>query len=68
MADKAERVKELQNKLHDRRKQLASLRAEMDEIEAELRPLLDRESGLSKLQRAGLSEAEMKAIMAGDQV
>ncbi len=57
-----ERVKELQAKLHDRRKQMAELRKEMDEIEEELLPMLTKESALNKLKRAGLTVDELKAL------
>lgn len=57
-----DKIKELQNKLQDRRQKIVALRKEMDEIEAELIPLQNRQSAVKKVQRAGLSEAEVKAL------
>lgn len=53
----------LQVKLHEKRKQMAELRKEMDEIESKLLPMLNRESAINKFKRAGLSEAEFKSLM-----
>ncbi len=57
-----DQIKELQAKLQDRRNQLAAIRKEMDEIEAQLIPLQNKQSAIKKMQRAGLSEAEVKAL------
>lgn len=54
---------ELQKMLHVRRKTLMAVRAEMDEIEAVLLPRLTKESAISKIKRAGLTEAEVKALI-----
>ena len=56
-------TEELQKMLHRKRKALAALREEMDEIEAVLLPRLTKESAISKIKRAGLTEAEVKALI-----
>ena len=53
----------LQEKLHTKRKQLAEIRKEMNIIETELMPMLVKMSALNKLKQAGLSEAEVKALL-----
>jgi hypothetical protein len=58
----SEQITELQKKLQDRRLILHKTRLEMDEIEAELIPLQNRQSAIGKMKRAGLSEAEVKAL------
>lgn len=57
-----DQIKELQVKLQDRRSKMAAIRKEMDEIEAQLIPLQNKQSAIKKMQRAGLSEAEVKAL------
>lgn len=62
MSDNNVQIMELQAKLQDRRTLMASIRKEMDDIEAELIPLQNRQSAIGKMKRAGLSEAEVKAL------
>ncbi len=62
MASLTEQIAELQAKLQDRRNHLAAIRQEMDHIEAQLIPLQNKQSALGKMKRAGLSEAEVKAL------
>lgn len=58
-----ELIKDLQLRLHARRKILMEVRREMDEIEAELLPMLAKDAALNKLKLAGLSEAELKELL-----
>ena len=62
MTSLTEQIAELQDKLQDRRSVLAVTRKEMDAIEAELIPLQNKQSAIAKMKRAGLSEAEVKAL------
>lgn len=45
-----------------KRAQIAYLRGELDEIEAVLTPLLNKEQALNKVIKAGLSDAEIAAL------